>query len=86
MNHRPCDNFVEYFLETQRIMANGQKMFPYEAEVERDRDSAASVTEPCTDCGQPGTEICIFCNELYCDRHAITHNCVVAQLRQGGMR
>ena len=56
------------------------------AKYERDRDSAASVTEPCTDCGQPGTEICIFCNELYCEPHAVTHNCVVAQLRQGGMR
>ena len=50
---------------------------------ERDRESAASVTEPCTDCGQPATEQCQFCSLEYCDKCQVTHNCVVAQMRQG---
>lgn len=46
------------------------------ADYERDRDSAASVTEPCVRChALPGKEECPFCERLYCEGCLALHEC-----------
>ena len=67
---RPCFNPVQHQRELM-------------AAYERDRDSAASVSEPCADCRQPMTEICEFCSGGFCERHMETHQCTVRILRRG---
>lgn len=48
--------FTRFWLDTAAIQANAQDVFPYDAEVERDRDEAASLNEPCARChAVPGT-------------------------------
>ena len=46
------------------------------------RDEAESVTEPCSDCKQAATEQCDFCKHVFCERHAITHECTRRILRR----
>ena len=46
------------------------------------RDEAESTTEPCSDCKQAATEDCDFCKHVFCERHAITHECTRRILRK----
>ena len=63
---RPCFNPVQ----NQRELM---------AAYERDRDSAASVSEPCYLCSRTATEHCDFCNKDYCEGHMVWHPCALTQ-------
>lgn len=70
---RPCFNPIEQYES-------------YMAAFERDRDSAASVSEPCTRCGIVAElDECPFCHRLYCEPCQEKHECTIQQLRDGVM-
>ena len=48
-----------------------------DAAVERDRDQAASLTEPCQyhRCVRTAVVECAICCRLFCEKHLDEHNC-----------
>lgn len=66
----PCEN---QFQQEQE-----EAMRQYEA----DRESAASVSEPCCECPRPMSEICDFCSGGLCENHMLSHLCTQRQLRR----
>ena len=81
-------DFADFWLETARIQANSQRMFPMEkdeamAAYEKDLDRAEQVSEPCEDCNQPIQELCHLCSRGFCERHLATHECATRQIVDG---